>query len=53
MRKFEVSIQWEATIEAEDEGMALIEADSQFSLMNEARVTEIEPEGAEDDEAVS
>ena len=44
-RKWKVSIQfWEEEIEAEDEGEALITADSLFNFWSEARAEEIESE---------
>ena len=50
MRKWEVSVSWSRTFEAEDEGDALIQADGSFSFMSEARCEEIEPEDVEESE---
>jgi hypothetical protein len=45
MPKWKISVNfWEVEVEADDEGDALMEADSIFNFMNEARVEEIEPE---------
>jgi hypothetical protein len=42
MAKWKVMIpQWETEVEADDEGDALMQAASQFSVMNEARAEEI------------
>jgi hypothetical protein len=51
MRKWRVSVQWEAELEAEDEGQALIDADCAFTFMSEANAEEIET--GESDEASS
>lgn len=34
--------QWECEVEAEDEGEALMEADSLFNFINEARAEEVD-----------
>jgi hypothetical protein len=45
MPKWKISVSfWEVEVEADDEGDALMEADSIFNFMNEARVEELEPE---------
>lgn len=42
-----VLYQWECEVEADDEGDALMEADSLFNFMNEARAQETEHDGEE------
>lgn len=45
MAKWRVSVSfWETEIEADDEGYALMDADSEFIFMSEARAEEIEEE---------
>jgi hypothetical protein len=44
MRKFDIRVHWVTTIEAEDEGEALLEADRQFNFMGEADCEEVEDE---------
>lgn len=41
MSKWRVEVSWEAELEADDEGEALMQADSSFSFMREARAEEI------------
>jgi hypothetical protein len=51
MRKWRITIpETEIELEAEDEGQALIEADSSFDFIDSARVEEIEPD--EEDEVL-
>jgi len=41
MRKWAFTVIWTDEVEAEDEGMALIEADSRFNFMSEVRAEEV------------
>jgi hypothetical protein len=50
MSQYTVSVSWEGTFEADDEGDALIQADSAFSLMSEARVSLDEPDEPDEDD---
>jgi hypothetical protein len=50
MRKWRISVSWETEIEADDEGQALIDADSTFSFMREARAEEITPDDTDEND---
>lgn len=49
MRRWRISVNWEKEYETDDEGDALMRADSDFDMMREARSEEIDPEGVEED----
>jgi ribonuclease PH len=42
MARWSVTVQWQEIVEADNEGDALIQADMNFSMMDDARVEEIE-----------
>jgi hypothetical protein len=50
MRKWRISVNWEREYECDDEGDALMQADSDFDLMSEARSEEVDPEEEEESE---